>query len=338
MMAGIGHGLFMVVTGGFVGGSFALPMRRNRWPWENSWLLFSVSGLVIMPWAVALGFIPHLSNIYAGVPQRLLVEIALFGLVWGIGATLCGLGMNEMGLAVGYSIVVGIAATLGSLIPLAILHPEQLLLRKGQLLITGTAVMLIGLAFLAVAGHRRERDTSAIRAGASSRVWLGLAICVLAGIFSSLLNFSFNFDVPLQRLTLAGGAKPYLVHFATWPIATSAGFIVNAGYCAYLLKKNHTVSNFVQQGRVGAWVGGILMGVLWFGGNLIYTMGAATMGPLGAIVGWPIAMGMNVLAAYCWGVLNGEWKGASLAARAYSWAAAAALMMAIYVVSLGNSS
>ena len=71
-------------------------------------------------------------------------------------------------------------------------HPEQLAAKHGLALIAGTAVMVVGLIFLAVAGRARERDLRTGN-GVRSGFTVGLVICIFSGIFSSMLNFSFVF-------------------------------------------------------------------------------------------------------------------------------------------------
>jgi hypothetical protein len=45
-----GLGMGLVLLGGFLTGSFALPMKRMpAWRWEHTWLIYSFSGMVIVP-------------------------------------------------------------------------------------------------------------------------------------------------------------------------------------------------------------------------------------------------------------------------------------------------
>ena len=75
---------------------------------------------------------------------------------------------------------------------MAILHSGQLLAKRGLALIAGTAVMVLGLVFLALAGRTRERDLGTGDGGRSGFAF-GLVLCIFSGIFSSMMNFSFVF-------------------------------------------------------------------------------------------------------------------------------------------------
>lgn len=80
------------------------------------------------------------------------------------------------------------------------------------------------------------------------------------------------------------------------------------------------------------------MGTIWFAGIAAYGMGAADLGVLGAVIGWPLFMAMIIIAANLWGAASGEWKGASRLTYCYSWAGLAVLLIAIYVISRGSAS
>ena len=336
----IAWGIAIVILAGTLNGSFAAPMKRMpAWPWENSWLTFASSGLLVFPWIIALATIPHIAVVYAGASHAALMTVFLFGLAWGVGSTLFGIGISRVGLALGFAVILGITASFGSLLPLAVLHPEQLLKTRGLALIAGTTVMVLGLVLLALAGRRREMEQSREDSllPPASGFMLGLVICIFSGIFSSMLNFSFLFGDELRVRALAAGASPPMAANAIWSLAVFGGFITNVVYCSYLFGKNHTFAAY-RKGNVPAYtILGGLMGLLWFGGVMFYGMGAASLGTLGGIVGWPIFMTLDILAGLFWGAVSGEWKGASQRSLAYCWSGVVVLLLAIAVISAGNA-
>jgi L-rhamnose-H+ transport protein len=336
MSGQIGWGIAVVLLAGVLNGSFAAPMKRmTSWRWENSWLIFAVTGLVIFPWIIAYATIPNLGGVYSSASLPTLEKVALFGLAWGVGSTLCGLGISRVGLALAFAVILGITASFGSLIPLAVLHPEELLSRHGIALIIGTLIMTIGLICLAIAGRQRERDsgqTGSPRSGFT----LGLIICILSGLFSSMLNFSFVFGDELRVRALAAGASASMAANPIWALSVTFGFIANAVYCLYLLKKNKTWSVY-KTGGAPYWFLGSLMGLLWFGGTLMYGSGAAVLGRLGGMIGWPVFMVMDIIVGLFWGMITGEWKDAGRRAMTYCWAGIGILVLAIVGISLGGA-
>jgi L-rhamnose-H+ transport protein len=327
----------VVILAGLLNGSFASPMKRlPAWRWENTWLLFACSGLLVFPWMINYLTIPKMPQVYWGASPSTLIKVVVFGALWGAGATLFGLGINRIGMALGFALILGITASFGSLLPLAILHPHQLLTIPGLALLAGTAVMVIGLYLLALAGRTREHDLGA-QSGARSAFAVGLVLCILSGVFSSMMNFSLVFGDELRLRALKAGASSAMAANPIWTLTVTAGFLVNFLYCAYLLSKNRTWSAFREGDAAIYWPLGIATGILWFSGIVFYGMGAALLGTLGGIVGWPIFMTVDILAALFWGALSGEWRGASRRAIAYCWAGIAVLLLAIFLISAGNA-
>ncbi|PYV34746.1 MAG: hypothetical protein DMG22_04870 [Acidobacteria bacterium] len=331
-------GLSCVLLGGILNGTFILPMKRMKaWSWENIWLAYSVVAMVVLPWALAFATVPNLGVLIEQCSWGALIKIMGFGFGWGVGSVFFGLGVSRIGMALGYATVLGITASLGSLLPLAVLHPDRLLTGQGYAMMAGTILVVLGLASLAIAGRKREKETqSPATETARSGFAVGMVICVLSGIFSAMLNFSFVFGKELVDRSVPGagttmGANP------VWALALSAGFLANAGYCVFLLNKNHSWTGFLR-GKTLSYASGIsVMALLWFGAIVVYGAGAADLGALGGVVGWPLLMTMTVITANIWGAVTGEWTQASRASRTYWWSGIAVLLIAITVISRGGA-
>src|SRR5438045_3487851 len=107
-------------------GNCMLPMKFNRyWQWENTWLVFSVVSLVLLPWALALGFVDHIFEIYRSLSLLEFAVPFLFGAGWGIAQVLFGISVQRLGLGLAYAIIVGLGAMLGTLVPLVAQHRSQ---------------------------------------------------------------------------------------------------------------------------------------------------------------------------------------------------------------------
>jgi L-rhamnose-H+ transport protein len=334
----LGWGLLLVFVGGVLNGSFAAPMKRlSAWRWENTWLIYAISGLLILPWAMALATVPHVGGVLQQSSGSVLTKVALFGLAWGIGGLLFGQGISRVGLALGFPVILGITSSFGSLLPLVILHPEELGTRHGIALTAGTAVAMLGLVFLALAGMQREKEQAAAVASDRAKFGAGLIICILSGVFSSMLNFAFVFGEEIRQLSLQAGAAHAQSANAVWAVGLSFGFIPNLAYCIYLLNKNHTWVVFREkQAGAGYAMAAALMGVLWYGGIAVYGMGADAMGRLGGSVGWLMFISVDIIVGILWGFFGGEWKGASRRALSYCLAGVVILLLAIGVSNLGN--
>lgn len=325
-------GLAAVITAGMLQGVFPVPMKfASRWNYENIWLVYSLSGMLVLPWFLTAATVPHTIRVYTLSSARTLLSIAGFGACWGIGATLTGIGLTMLGIGLGMAIILGLSASLGSLIPLLIMNPQHLHTRQGHTYLLGTIIMLAGIAFCARAGMLRDairaRDVASISRGS---FLTGFIICCSSGLLSSALNFSYAFGGEAVQHARALGTNTTWSWGVVTSLAVTGGFLANLLYCGYLLLKNRSISKFNLSGAGIGWFCGALMGLFWFGGQTLYGLGISRMGSLGVVIGWPLLMGMIVVTSNAAGVLTGEWNGVSAASKAFL-----AMGMVIILVALG---
>ncbi|MEJ5367573.1 MAG: L-rhamnose/proton symporter RhaT [Bryobacteraceae bacterium] len=331
----VAAGVAGVLIGGLFNGSFVAPMKlMRRWSWEAAWLVYSLSGLVVIPWLAALATVPGLFGIYAEASTKTLLSVLGYGLGWGVGSVLFGIGVNRMGLAVGYGLILGLIAPIGTFYPMLVLHRERLFTAQGRALILGTLIVLAGIFLCAKAGRLRELATGRPSAARTS-FGAGLLICILAGVFSPMLNFTFVFGAELQQRALAAGAAQSMSSNAIWPLALTAGALTNAGYALWLLRRNRTAGELRRP--LSHWALGCAMGALCFASFLVYGHGATELGELGGIVGWPLFMSMALITSNALGALSGEWRGAPRAAWGWSVAGIGLLIVAITVIAQGGA-
>ncbi len=151
-------GLFIVIAG-LMNASFTLPMKRMRqWPWENAWLIWSVNALLLLPIIASFMTIPNLALLYMRVDGSTLFEVGSYGAGWGMAQVLFGLAVDQIGVALGFSIVLGVSAAVGTLIPIFRLHSTMLFSQSGLMLLSGLALVVPGVSFCAIAGQNRERE------------------------------------------------------------------------------------------------------------------------------------------------------------------------------------
>jgi len=332
-------GIALVLAGGLLNGSFVAPMKKLRgWQWEHGWLIYSAVGLVLVPWLVAAITLPRLEPLVTEADGAALARVLVFGFGWGVGSVLFGLGVNRMGLALGYGLILGLIAPIGTFLPLVVLSPERLYTRQGAHLVAGMIVVLIGIVLLALAGRLREQFSPdfASRAALPAKSFVaGLVVCVLSGIFSPMLNFAFVFGEPLREAAIAAGASLDRAADGLWALTLTAGFVPNAGYALYLLARNRSGALWKHEAAANLfWAS--LMGVLCYLSFVVYGAGASRLGRLGGIVGWPLFMSMSLIASNSLGALTGEWKGAPPKALRLSMLGILALIAAIVIIAVGG--
>lgn len=332
-------GFAWIILGGAMQGTFFLLMKYvEPWKWENIWLWFALLALVIFPVGLALGTVPHVGELFRLAPGSAVAKVFLYGAGWGVGAVLSGLGVARMGLAMGVAVLIGVTAAVGSFVPLVANTPEMIVQKKGILVVAAIVTVLVGVLLVAMAGKKRdESQTARLQAVIVGSFGAGLTICVFSGIFSSMLNLAFAFSQDVSKAAVASGSTPSGALNAVWMIALVGGFIANGIYTAYLLARNRTWKNFFLPRTGAAWFYGLAMGLLWYGGLLLYGRGAATIGALGSVIGWPLFMAAIIFASSLWGFATGEWKGASSQARRLMVGGFGVLMLASAILGLANS-
>lgn len=331
-------GVGAVITAGMLQGVFAVPMKfATRWNYEHIWLVYSLTGMVVFPWLLIIATVPHPAEIYASTATTTLFGIAGFGVCWGIGATLTGVGLTLLGIGLGMAIILGLSASLGSLIPLVILNPQHLHTRQGHVFLLGTAIMLAGIALCARAGMLRD----AIRNGevartSGNRFLTGFLVCCSSGLLSSGLNFSYAFGGAAIRHALDLGTGAIWSAGIVTALAVTGGFLANFLYCGHLLLKNQSSHRFFGAGAGINWFYGALMGFFWFGGQTLYGLGISRMGNLGVVVGWPLLMGMIIVASNAAGVFTGEWNGISAQGKRFLAGGMVMILTALGVLALAQ--
>jgi L-rhamnose-H+ transport protein len=301
----------------------------KKWAWENIWLGWTIFALVVLPYGAALVTIPHLSLVYRSAALSIVLEVCGFGAGWGVAQVLFGLAVDMIGITLAFSIVLGISAAVGSLIPMVSLHREEVNTKVGYAVLAAIVFVLLGVMLCAVAGRIRE-GTIAISNSSQKRTSHGLVLALLCGVLASLMNFGVAFGTPLIEVARSFGASELNAMNAVWLPLMIAGAVPNVLYCAWLMKRNHSGKKY-REGH-SHWVLAAIMAGFWFGSTLLYGLAAGQLGAWGPILGWPLFMSLIVIFATTLGVFTGEWKGSGLLPIRVQWTGVAVLVLAIFVL------
>jgi len=312
-------GFALVIAASLFQGSFILPMTLVRkWRWEQTWITFSILGMVLFNWALGLLGVTNLLPVLASMPMRSAVILALLGAGWGVGAILFGLAMDRLGMSLGYPIIMGLIAGLGALIPMALFFPGSLLAAKGIVLLAAIVLAVVGIVFCSIGGARRQPT------GHSRGVdTVGLLIAVLAGVLSCLPNVGLSF----------AGKLPSNV---VWVVLFTAGGLVNAAYCVWLIVMRGPGPRFFSTEAPRNLMLSATMAALWIGSFYLYGNGASRLGAWGVLAGWPLFITLSIMAGVMWGLYKGEWNGAPAGATRARNLGVAGLFLAVAAVASSN--
>jgi L-rhamnose-H+ transport protein len=310
MSESLALGFLFVFSAGVFQGSFMAPAKWMRgWAWEHYWLIFAITAYLIAPWAIAIATIPRLFDIYKAADASSLLSVVIYGSGWGIGAVTFGLGVDALGLALGFALILGVATIAGTIIPLLVTPQAHLSAGQITIITVSLIIMLAGVTICSFAGKWREKDSG------RRNYYKGVFICLTSGLLSACGNLGFAFAGSITKIAQNLGVPEAIAPNALWTLLTFPLFLCNAGYALYKLRKNGTIRQFYVPAVSRNVLLAVSMGIMWMAGISLYGSGARKLGPLGPSLGWAIFMTSMIVMANVFGIVTGEWRAAPSPAK-----------------------
>jgi len=159
--------------------------------------------------------------------------------------------------------------------------------------------------------------------------------CVVSGLLSALVNFSFISGAEIATAAERSGASLWAKGFAIWALVFTGNYLVNFLYAAWSMVRNKSFAQ-IAQGDARHWGWVVFMGLAWPAGIAIYGIAAYLLGEYGAYVGFPMMLVCSILFGNLAGALSGEWKGTSGQAKSVMATGVLILMVALGVMGISN--
>jgi L-rhamnose-H+ transport protein len=297
--------------------SFYAPIGKvKKWSWETTWAVAGFFSWILLPIGVSFLLLPDFHAFYATFDAHLLLKVALFGAMWGIGNVSYGLTMRHLGISLGVGVAIGVVLVVGTLVP-PVMHGQAAALfttQSGLYTMAGVLVALIGVAIVSYAGHQKEIQVSGeIR---EFNVKLGLMLAILCGIFSSGMAFAIDAAEPMKAEALRLGVNPLYAALPSYVFIMGGGAVVNLSYCFIRLAAlkrlslrsdlSHPGGTLIKNGSLAA-----AGGIMWYLQFFFYAWGQANIPERLSYVNWMLHMSGYVLFAGLVGLALGEWTGIS---------------------------
>lgn len=346
MDKGLAIGLCVFLLAAICNGAFAFPHKFVKgFAWENTWGSFWFFAMVLIPLLVLPLLVRDVFAIWHAAGTTVVAKTIVYGALWGLGCITFGIGISAIGLSLGFSIIMGLAIGVGSLLPLLVLHREVLATPAGYVSIAGIAVSIVGVGLCGYAGVLKERcrtannDSRDSEMVGRSRMGTGIAICVLSGVLSACMNLGFAFAQQITDLARAPqyGNSAWSAGLVSWILIFLGGFCLCGPFCVGLMFKNSTWNKFTQSGACRDFGLTFAMGVLQFLVIFLYGVGAYHMGTLGTSLGYAVFMVLGIAVANLLGFLTGEWKGADRKSLTWLAVALVVLFAGVSLLSTGNA-
>ncbi len=343
-MASIIGGIGWHMVGAASAASFYAPIGKvKQWSWETTWAVAGFFSWILLPISVSFLLLPDFHAFYASIDSGVLLKVALFGAMWGVGNVSYGLTMRHLGISLGVGVAIGVTLMVGTLMP-PILHGQAAALfttRSGLFTMAGVLVALMGVAIVSYAGHQKEVQLSGeLR---EFNLKLGLLLAVLCGIFSSGMAFAIDAAEPMKAVALQLGVNPLYAALPSYVFIMGGGAVVNLSYCFVRLAAlkrlsiradlSHPAGTLLRNGSLAA-----AGGIMWYLQFFFYAWGQANIPQRLAYVNWMLHMSGYVLFAGLVGLVLGEWAGVGGRPVRLLWLGMIVIIAAANLVGLGMAS
>jgi L-rhamnose-H+ transport protein len=208
---------------------------------------------------------------------------------------------------------------IGTLIPPILDGRLQVMMQGpgGSLLITGIFVASAGIALSAWTGILKDKQMPDAKKQESIhefKLTKGVLAALLVGVTGSAMSLGFEQGTIISDIATLRGVDPLFSMMPVMVVLLAGTFVTTFGWCFYLGYRNHSLTNYI---RISGgkflqmnYLFGLLAGLLWFSQFILYGMGKSKMGPF-TFTSWGILMALTIACATIWGIIRGEWKGAS---------------------------
>ncbi len=334
-------GLAAVVIGGLMGGLAVWPMKVvKHYRFEHLWFVAMTTGLLIFPWAATLLFCPRALIAYGTVPLNTLFTANLCSLGWGIANVLCGLCYVRIGMALTVSIITGLGAATGVVLPMVVKgsgvfrNASDLDSLAGLAALAGVCLMGFALVFASQAGAGRDRGPGTSDAN-KHRFAIGLLMAFIAGLLSAGMCLSFVYSQgPITEAFRREGVGQFTADLAVWPASLLGGALVAVLYPAWLITSSGTWRVLtVSRDEL---LMSVMMGATGYLATFLTGVGMKALGSLGGAVGSGIQLSAWMAGGLILGFAAGEWRGVPTALRRKLYWAIVCLILAIAIMTYAN--
>jgi len=352
-------GIFFHFIGGFASGSFYIPYKKVKgWSWESYWIIGGLFSWLIVPPIAAWLTIPNFGAIISAASAATLGWTFFWGILWGIGGLMYGLGMRYLGMSLGNSVLLGFTSAFGALVPSiyynfvptpgkTTLH-ELLTTNWGRIVLAGVILCLLGIYVCGRAGVLKERELPDEKKKESIQEFnltKGLIVCIISGILSACFNYGIEAGHSMADTANAlwkaahpGVTTNFLYqNNVTYVVLLWGGLTTNFIWCMILNARNKTFGDYVSKKSplLNNYFFAALAGTVWFLQFFFYGMGESRLG--NGASSWILHMAFIILVANMWGFALKEWKGVSTRTRTTILLGILAILLSVWLVGYGNS-
>lgn len=325
-----GLAIFLSLFAAFLWGSWFISLKYlGSYPVDGFYMtLFTTS--IVFVWIVGFALdgralLVDLRSVLDSEPSILYVTL-LCGVLYVTGIRISLVALQRIGLSLSqpiqasFNILVGtfISGLVGG-IPAGV----------NTLGIAGACLLLFAAVFLSMqAGQLRSRElnhgTNPGTLHFSTRdLWRSTLLLVLSSALIQAYTFALSYGLRTVSHPRGLAVMPFMVLLAS---GAFLGALLTSGLALTVRRQWRCV--FRAPWRVHVF--GIVSGLFHYGGNIIHTLGTTTLSP---VISWPLGVTMGLWTQF-WGLVYGEFKGASRRAYILLFAGIALYLLGAYLTSI----
>lgn len=348
-------GVIYHFIGGAASGSFYMPYTRvKKWSWESMWITGGVFSWLLVPLVAAVLTVPGFSDIISSTGWTTLWWTYFMGVLWGIGGLTYGLGVRYLGMSLGNSVILGLTAAFGALLPSVyydlfpqagkVSFTDMLQNRWGQYILIGVLICLAGIAVCGKAGMmkdkeitREEKEREKKSGTGEFTIGLGLLVAVISGILSACFNYGIEAGKPMAAIAVERGVNPLFQNNVIFVVLLWGGLTTNLIWCLFLNWKNKSYIDYTNKEAplTSNYFLSALAGTTWFLQFFFYGMGESKLG--NGASSWILHTAFIILIANIWGLMLREWKGVSRKTLRTVILGIMIIVLSVFIVGYGNS-
>jgi hypothetical protein len=335
-------GFFWVLLAAIMLGFYAFPSKQVKgFEVENLWGLFWLFAMFVVPTLSSILLVDGLFETYSKVSVN--VFFAIFGLsfLWGIGNLLWGISISKIGMALGFSLLIGVATLVGSLLPFFMGASDKLLTSGGLVILLGIFIIMLGIIFNGKAGLLREayenKSSDTMNSGAMRT---GIIMCIVGGISAAGFNLAYHVADNIGEIGRISQEEfhnaPWIARLAVMLPAFIGSGLITVFYFVFKITNNKTWKVYKSKGSGKNALLIAIMAVVYVVSLIIYGLGAYNLGSLGTSVGFAVFQTGCIMVANLLGIFSGEWKSAGSKSKKWLNLGLIAMTLGIVAVAYGN--
>ncbi|SHM52945.1 L-rhamnose/proton symporter RhaT [Flavobacterium saccharophilum] len=341
----MGIGILWVLMAAIMLGFYALPSKYiKNYAIENTWGIFWVLAMFVVPVIAAFALVNGLLDTYSQVSSSLFITILFLSILWGIGNLLWGISISKIGMALDFSLLIGVGTLSGSILPFFMGSADQLNTPRGMVILGGIFIIMIGIIANGKAGLLREKFENSDKDQSntdSNKMRNGIIICVIGSICAAGFNLSYHVADNLGHIGQISqdqfGNAPWVARIAVMLPSFIGSGIATVLYFSSQLTKNKSWRNFKTPESSKNFGLLLIMALVYCTSLIIYGLGAYELGPLGTSVGFAIFQTGCIMVANLLGFFTSEWNNAGSLSKNWLFSGLFIMSIGIIVVAYGNA-